>query len=95
MYIPPIKAIKLIEWPASIKIPKVAAPVAVAKTIIAVVIAFIPPMYLTPYISAHVEDPKIFEKPLEIPISPNNAKEEIGLSKKIKTITLNKSGIFI
>ena len=66
----------------SIKIPKIAAPVAVAKTIIAVVIDFIPPMYLTPYNSAHVDEPKTFAKPLDIPINPKSTKEEIGLSNK-------------
>ena len=71
------------------------APVAVANTIMAVVIAFIPPIYFTPYISAQVEDPNTFAKPFEIPISPNNRKEKNGSLKKYKTITANKSGIFI
>ncbi len=41
-------AIELMVYPASIKIPKTAVPVAVANTINPVVKAFIPPIYLTP-----------------------------------------------
>ena len=56
--------------PLSIIKPKSAVPNAVEKTINAVVKAFILPIYFTPYISAQVEDPKIFAKPLETPINP-------------------------
>ena len=68
----PIKAILSIDEPLSIKIPKKAVPKAVEKTINAVVRAFIPPINLTPYISAHVDDPSTFAKPFEMPIRPRN-----------------------
>ena len=45
-------------------------PKAVEKTINAVVMALIEPIYFTPYISAQVDEPKTFAKPLEIPIKP-------------------------
>ena len=48
--------------------PNNAVPKAVENTIRAVVKAFILPIYLTPYISAHVEEPRTFAKPLETPI---------------------------
>tara|TARA_B100000700_G_C14922767_1_gene797861 strand:+ start:709 stop:1059 length:351 start_codon:yes stop_codon:yes gene_type:complete len=67
--------------PKSIKTPKRAVPNAVEKTINAVVRALIEPMYFTPYISAHVADPRTFAKPLEIPIKPRKKNEEIELSK--------------
>ena len=51
--------------------PNIAAPKAVENTIIDVVNALIEPIYLTPYISAQVEDPKILARPFEIPINPN------------------------
>ena len=70
-----------IEKPLSIKKPNKAVPNAVEKTIKAVVNAFIDPINLTPYISAHVEEPKTFAKPLEIPIRPRKIKEVRGLSK--------------
>ena len=57
-------------YPLSIKIPKTAVPKAVEKTINAVVKAFILPIYLTPYISAQVDEPRILAKPLETPIKP-------------------------
>jgi hypothetical protein len=56
--------------PLSINMPKTAVPKAVEKTINAVVKAFILPIYFTPYISAQVEEPRIFAKPLETPIKP-------------------------
>ena len=65
-------AICSIEKPLSIKTPNNAVPNAVANTIRAVVSALMEPIYFTPYISAHVEDPRTFAKPLEIPISPRN-----------------------
>ena len=58
--------------PLSIKIPNTAVPKAVANTIKAVVNALMLPMYLTPYISAQVEEPRTFAKPFEIPTKPNN-----------------------
>jgi hypothetical protein len=48
--------------------------------------AFIEPIYLTPYISAQVDDPKTLAKPFEIPINPKNTNADMGVSKKIKTI---------
>ena len=74
-------AICSIEKPLSIKKPNKAVPKAVEKTINAVVKALIDPINLTPYISAHVEEPKTFAKPLEIPIKPRKINEVIGLSK--------------
>ena len=81
--------------PISIKKPYKAVPKAVANTINAVVRAFIYPIYLTPYNSAHVEEPKIFEKPLDTPTKPKNTKAIIGVSKKNNTIAESKSGIFM
>ena len=95
IYIPENIDICSIEKPASIKIPNRAVPKAVAKTIKDVVRAFIDPIYLTPYISAHVDDPKTLHKPFVIPISPRKKNEEAGLSKKIKTKTAISNGIFI
>ena len=43
---------------------------AVEKKIKAVVRALMLPIYLTPYISAHVEDPKTFANPFDTPINP-------------------------
>ena len=74
-------AICSIEKPLSISIPNRAVPKAVAKTIKAVVKAFIEPIYLTPYISAHVDEPRTFASPLEIPIKPRNTKDDTGLLK--------------
>ena len=88
-------AISPTEKPISIKYPNKAVPKAVAKTINAVVKALIDPRYLTPYNSAHVDDPKIFAKPLEIPTNPKNINAVTGVSKKNSTTTDNKSGIFI
>ena len=81
--------------PLSIKKPNKAVPKAVAKTIKAVVKALIDPRYLTPYNSAQVEDPNMLAKPLDIPTKPKNKNAVIGVSKKNKTITDNRSGIFI
>ena len=81
--------------PISIKNPNKAVPKAVANTISAVVKALIDPRYLTPYNSAHVDDPNILAKPLDIPTKPKNTKAVYGESKKNRTITDNKSGIFI
>ncbi len=81
IYVPDTTDIFSIEKPRSIKIPNKAVPKAVAKTINAVVKAFIEPICLTPYISAHVEDPKTFARPLEIPINPRKKNEEIGFLK--------------
>jgi len=64
------------EKPASIRIPNVAVPKAVANTINAVVSAFIEPMCLTPYISAQVDDPRTLQRPLVIPINPKNTNDE-------------------
>ena len=69
-YVAPKKAIFSIVKPLSIKNPKTAVPKAVEKTMNAVVKALMLPIYFTPYISAHVEDPRIFAKPLETPIKP-------------------------
>ena len=77
IYIPENIAICSIEKPLSIKIPNKAVPKAVANTIRAVVRAFMEPIYLTPYISAHVDDPKTLHKPFVIPISPKRKNEEI------------------
>ena len=66
------------ENPLSIKNPNKAVPKAVENTIKAVVKAFIDPINLTPYISAHVDEPRTLANPLEIPINPRNAKDEIG-----------------
>ena len=58
--------------PLSIKSPNIPVPKAVEKTMKAVVKALILPMYLTPYISAQVEDPKILASPLDTPMRPKN-----------------------
>ena len=70
-----------IENPLSIKRPNTAVPNAVEKTINAVVKALILPIYFTPYISAQVEEPKIFAKPLETPIRPRKTYANISCSK--------------
>ena len=64
--------------PLSIRIPNTAVPIAVEKTINAVVSAFMLPIYLTPYISAHVDDPKILPNPLDMPIKPKKKYAEIS-----------------
>ena len=74
-------AIFSIEKPISIKKPNKAVPKAVANTINAVVKAFIDPIYLTPYISAQVDEPKTLAKPLVTPSKPKNIKEDIGALK--------------
>ena len=68
IYNPLIKAIISIVKPLSIIMPKTAVPNAVAKTISEVVKAFMLPIYLTPYISAQVDEPRTFDNPFEIPI---------------------------
>ena len=73
--------ISSIENPKSIRIPNNAVPKAVEKTISAAVSALIDPIYFTPYISAHVDEPKTLARPLEIPINPRKKNEEIGLLK--------------
>ena len=42
-----------------------------------------------------VDDPSILAKPLDIPTNPKNINAVTGVSKKNRTITDNKSGIFI
>ena len=81
MYVAETKEICSIEKPLSIKIPNIAVPKAVAKTIKAVVRAFIDPIYFTPYISAHVDDPRTLQSPLVMPINPKKTNDEKGLSK--------------
>ena len=81
IYAAETKEICSIEKPLSIKMPNIAVPKAVAKTIKAVVRALIEPMYLTPYISAQVDDPRTLQRPFVIPINPKNTNDEIGLSK--------------
>ena len=76
-----ITAIFSIEKPRSINIPKNAVPKAVENTINAVVKALIDPIYLTPYISAQVDDPRTFAKPFEIPIKPKKINAVRGLLK--------------
>ena len=95
IYVPDTVAISPTVKPISIKYPNKAVPKAVANTISAVVSALIDPRYFTPYNSAQVEDPKIFANPFEIPTSPRNTNAVIGVSKKNKTITESKSGIFM
>ena len=92
---PDTTAIPSTVKPISIKNPNKAVPKAVANTINAVVKALMDPIYLTPYNSAHVEDPNILAKPLDIPTKPKKIKAVNGASKKNRTITDNKSGIFI
>ena len=81
MYINDTRATCSIENPESIKRPNNAVPKAVEKTIKAVVKALIEPINFTPYISAHIDEPKTLARPLEIPIKPRKTKEAIGLSK--------------
>ena len=83
------------EKPVSIRIPNVAVPKAVAKTIKAVVSAFIEPMYFTPYISAQVDDPSTLQSPLVMPINPKKTNDEKGLSKRNKTIAAKNKGMFM
>ena len=58
--------------------PKKAVPNAVENTIKAVVSALIDPINLTPYNSAHVDEPKTLAKPFDTPISPRKKNEETG-----------------
>jgi len=50
--------------------------------------AFIDPIYLTPYISAQVDDPRTLHRPLVIPIRPKKKNEEIFLVNKDKPLIL-------
>ena len=95
IYIPDTTAISPTVKPISIKYPNKAVPKAVANTINAVVKALMEPRCLTPYNSAQVEDPNMLAKPLDIPTKPKNKNAVIGVSKRNKTITDNRSGIFI
>ena len=95
IYVPDTTAISPTVKPISIKYPNKAVPKAVANTINAVVKALMEPRYLTPYNSAQVEDPKILLNPFDIPTNPKNKNAVIGVSNKNKTITDNRSGIFI
>jgi len=95
IYIPDTTAISPTVKPISIKYPNKAVPKAVANTINAVVKALMEPRCLTPYNSAQVEDPNMLAKPLDIPTKPKNKNAVICVSKKNKTITDNRSGIFI
>ena len=61
--------------------PNIAVPLAVAKTIKDVDKDLMLPINFTPYISAHVEDPKTFANPFVIPIRPKKKNEEISASK--------------
>ena len=79
----------------SIKKPYKAVPKAVEKTIRAEVIAFIPPINLTPYSSAHVDVPKTFAKPLVIPNNPKKINETIGWSKTINIKAAINIGMFV
>ena len=81
MYMPDTKAIFSIEKPLSIIKPNTAVPKAVENTIKAVVNALIDPINLTPYISAHVDDPRTFANPFEIPTSPKNINADISCWK--------------
>ena len=95
IYVPDTTAISPTVKPISIKYPNKAVPNAVANTIKAVVKALMDPRYLTPYNSAQVDEPSILAKPLDIPTNPKNINAVTGVSKKNRTITDNKSGIFI
>ena len=75
---PEIVDICSIENSKSIISPKKAVPNAVENTINAVVNALIEPINLTPYNSAHVDDPKTLAKPFDTPIKPKKKNEETG-----------------
>ena len=66
------------EKSKSIINPKKAVPNAVENTINAVVSALIDPINLTPYNSAHVDEPKTLANPFDTPISPRKKNEETG-----------------
>ena len=87
----PKKAIFSIVKSLSINKPKTAVPKAVEKTMNAVVRAFMLPIYFTPYISAQVEEPRIFAKPFETPIKPR----KIALPNETNDAKKNNSSIFI
>ena len=84
-----------IEKLLSINMPKKAVPKAVENTIKAVVKAFILPIYLTPYISAQVDDPKTLAKPLETPTKPKKINENTLSFKKYKNINPTNKGKLI
>ncbi len=95
IYVPDTTAISPTVKPISIKYPNKAVPKAVANTINAVVKGFNRSKIFNPYSSAQVDDPSILAKPLDIPTNPKNINAVTGVSKKNRTITDNKSGIFI
>ena len=78
IYPPEIIDICSIEKSKSIINPKRAVPNAVENTINAVVNALIDPINLTPYNSAHVDEPKTLANPFDTPISPRKKNEETG-----------------
>ena len=86
--------INSIENPLSMKIPKIAVPKAVEKTINAVVKALILPKNLTPQISAHVDDPKTLDRPFDMPIKPKNKKADYLKSQIYKITKPNNKDIF-
>ena len=53
------------------------------------------PIYLTPYISAHVDEPKTLARPFEIPTNPKNKNAYKGESKKYNKINPINKGILI
>ena len=65
------------EKSESIISPNKAVPNAVENTINAVVSALIDPINLTPYNSAHVDEPKTLANPFYTPINPRKKIEEI------------------
>ena len=95
IYVPDTVAISPTVKPISIKYPNKAVPKAVANTINAVVKALIDPIYLTPYISAQVEDPNTLARPFVMPNKPKKKNDEIWASKEKSTIVENNNGIFI
>ena len=66
------------EKSKSIINPKKAVPNAVENTIKAVDSALIDPINLTPYNSAHVDEPRTLANPFDTPISPRKKNEETG-----------------
>ena len=95
MYVAPKKAIFSIVNPLSINKPNTAVPKAVENTINAVVNALILPMNLTPYISAQVDEPRIFANPLDTPINPKNTYANISFLKYKRVSMANNNGKFI
>ena len=95
MYTTHIKAIFSIVNPLSINKPNTAVPKAVANTMKEVVKALILPIYFTPYISAHVEEPNKLARPFDMPIRPRKTKAEYDESKYINTNVESNKGIFM